>query len=401
MKPMISNRKNRLIFLAVSAAFMAACINGCGRRNSAPPPMPPPEVSTITVKTEKVIISTELPGRTTAFLVAEVRPQVGGIIQNRLFEEGANVKAGDLLYQIDPVLYQATYDRTKAELKKAESRLIPAKSKHERHKVLIESKAISQQEFDNTEAEYFTAEAEIQACKAAVETARINLEYTKVVAPISGRIGKSHVTVGALVTANHLLPLSIIQQIDPIFVDVTQSSADFLRLRRSILEGLVKSNGEKEAKVKLSYEDGSPYSQDGKLQFRDVSVEQSTGSYVLRIVFPNPDSALLPGMYVRALVEEGIVEDAVLVPHQAVTRNMRGEPSVMIADSADKVLMQTIAIDRSIGGNWLVKSGLKPGDRVIIEGIQRIRPGIQVKVVPFDSKQAGPSAPTAAPAKKN
>ncbi|MFA6567149.1 MAG: efflux RND transporter periplasmic adaptor subunit [Victivallales bacterium] len=351
------------------------------------PAMPDPEVSILTVKTERVVLTTELPGRTTAYLVAEVRPQVGGIIQKRSFEEGAEVKEGDVLYQVDPSLYQATYDRMKAELAKAEAKITPLKNKYARHKILIETKAISQQDFDNTVADFNTAEAEVHACKASVETARINLEYTKIVAPISGRIGKSHVTVGALVMANHILPLAVIQKLDPIFVDVTQSSANFLRLKRSVLEGLVKSNNVRGAKVKLSYEDGSPYPLEGIMQFSDITVDQSTGSYTLRIVFPNPENALLPGMYVRAMVEEGIIEDAVLVPHQAVTRNMRGEPATFVMDSADKVATRNLSVDRSIGDKWLVKAGLKAGDRVIIEGVQKIRPGIQVKVVPFKSQE--------------
>lgn len=390
------NNKIRLI-LILGIAAAAVFSSGCGRRRGAMPPMPMPEVSTITVKAERIVLTTELPGRTTAYLVAEVRPQVGGIIQKRLFEEGNDVKEGDILYQIDPSLYQAIYDRAKAELGKAEAKITPLKNKYDRHKVLIETKAISQQDFDNTVAEFKTAEADIQSCKAAVDTARINLEYTKVVAPISGRIGKSHVTVGALVTANHLLPLSVIQKIDPIFVDVTQSSANFLSLKRSVTEGLVKNNNVKGAKVKLSYEDGSPYPLNGVMQFSDVSVDQSTGSYILRIVFPNPESLLLPGMYVRALVEEGIIEDAILVPHQAVTRNMRGEPSVFIADASDKVEIRRLSVDRSIGDKWLIKEGLKSGDRVIMEGVQKIRPGMQVKAVPFGA-QTAPSA--AQPVKK-
>lgn len=380
----------------VILVLVLALSYGCGPRKSAPPP-PMPEVSTITVKTEKVVISTELPGRTTAFLVAEVRPQVGGIVKERLFEEGAEVKAGDLLYQIDPSLYQATYDRAKAEQAKAEAKIIPAKSKHERHKVLVESNAISQQEFDNSKSDFLTADADIQVCKSAVETARINLEYTKVVAPISGRIGKSHVTVGALVMANHLLPLAVIQQFDPIFVDVTQSSADFLRLKRKMTEGLVRKNNDNGAKVKLFYEDGSQYPIDGEMKFRDVTVEHSTSSYNLRIEFPNPERALLPGMYVKAVVEEGVIEDAILIPHQAVTRNMHGDPVVMIVDSADKVEQRKLTVDRSIGDKWLVNGGLKPGERVIMEGSQRIRTGVQVKAVPFESK---PPAAAAQPAKK-
>lgn len=388
---MWNNKINTIFITCVIAAGLLS--SGCGRRGGGIPAMPAPEVSTISVKTEKIVLTTELPGRTTAYLVAEVRPQVGGIIQKRFFEEGSEVKEGDILYQIDPSLYQATCDRAKAELAKAEAKTIPLKNKYERHKVLIETKAISQQDFDNTVAEFNTAEADIQACKAAVETARINLEYTKLIAPISGRIGKSHVTVGALVTANHIMPLSTIQSIDPIFVDVTQSSANFLRLKRSVTEGLVKSNNVRGAKVKLSYEDGSPYPLEGAMQFSDVTVDQSTGSYILRIVFPNPESALLPGMYVRAMVEEGIIEDAILVPHQAVTRNMRGEPAVFIVGSSDKVELRKLSVDRSIGDNWLIKEGLKAGDSVVIEGVQKIRPGVQVKVVPF-GREKDPKNPT-------
>ncbi len=385
-------KNNKIISIAIPCIIAAGIFSsGCGRRGGGMPSMPMPEVSTVTVKTERIVLTTELPGRTTAYLVAEVRPQVGGIIQKRFFEEGTEVKEGDILYQIDPSLYQAIYDKAKAELAKAESKIIPLKNKYERHKVLIETKAISQQDFDNTVSDFNTALADIQGCKAAVDTARINLEYTKVVAPISGRIGRSHVTVGALVTANHLFPLSIIQHIDPIYVDVTQSSANFLRLKRSVTEGLVKSNNVRGAKVKLSYEDGSPYPLEGAMQFSDVTVEQSTGSYTLRIVFPNPESALLPGMYVRAMVEEGIIEDAILVPHQAVTHNMRGETASFIVDSSDKIEIRKLSVDRSIGDKWLIREGLRAGDRVVMEGVQRIRPGIQVKAVPFDS-QPEPSA---------
>lgn len=386
---MYKNKIMLVLILGIAAAGVFS--SGCGRRGGEAPPMPPPEVSTITVKHERIVLTTELPGRTSAFLVAEVRPQVGGIIQKRLFEEGSDVKEGDILYQVDPSLYQATYDRMKAELAKAEAQITPLKNKYTRHKVLIETKAISQQDFDNTVADFNTAEAEVQACKAAVETARINLEYTKIVAPISGRIGKSHVTVGALVTANHLLPLAVIQKLDPIFVDATQSNANFLRLKRSVMEGLVTSNNVKGAKVRLSYEDGSPYPLEGAMEFSDITVDQSTGSYTLRMTFPNPNGALLPGMYVRAMVEEGIIEDAILVPHQAVTRNMRGEPAAFVVDASDKVEIRNLSVDRSLGDKWLVKSGLKDGDRVIIEGVQKIRPGIQVKVVPFGD-QAAPSA---------
>ncbi len=381
-----------LILASVLLAF-----TGCGRK-PAPFAMPPPEVSTITVKTEKVVLENDLPGRTTAFLVAEVRPQVSGIIQKRLFNEGAEVKEGDLLYQIDPAVYQAKYDQAKAELAKAEARQIPAKSKYDRHTVLVGSNAISRQEFDNTKAELAATEADVVAAKAAVESTRINLEYTKITAPISGRIGKSQVTVGALVTSFHLQPLAVIQKFDPIFVDVTQSSVDFLKFKRSMTQGHVKSLMGKEAKVKLFFEDGSPYPIEGKLQFRDVTVDQNTGSYTLRIEFQNPDRALLPGMYVRAKIEEGVIEEAILISHQAVSRNMRGNPYVMLVDASGKVEMRDIVVERSIGNKWLVSSGLKDGERIIMEGLQKIRPGMQVTAVPFGTAPA--QAPVTEPAKK-
>ena len=385
---------NKKIGAIIISGIAVICIllSGCGRgARSGPPPPAAPEVAVVVVKPERIALTTELPGRTSAYLVAEIRPEVGGLIQKRFFEEGADVKAGDLLYQIDDDSYKAMYEKAKAELSRAEARLTPLKNKFERAKVLIQSKAISQQDLDNAESELLTAKADIQGCKASLDAAAIDLENTKLNAPISGRIGKSHVTVGSLITRNHVLPLAIIQQLDPIYVDVTQSSANFLRLKRSVTSGLVKSNNVKGAKVKLSYEDGSQYPLNGAMQFSDVTVEQSTGSYILRVVFPNPESSLLPGMYVRAMVEEGTIEDALLVPHQALIRDMRGEPSVYIADASDKVEIRKLSVDRSIGDNWLIREGLNVGDRVIMEGVQRIRPGMQVKVVPFES-QALPSA---------
>lgn len=389
-------------FHLIPLFLILTCVSGCGPGKHAgkPPMFGPSEVSFITVKAERLVLASELPGRTSAYLVAEVRPQVGGIVQKRLFEEGANVKGGDLLYQIDPAPYQAAYNRAKAELGRAEARIVSIRFKFDRSKALIQSKVISQQDFDNAESDLNMAEADILASKAAEETARINLDYTKVTAPISGRIGKSHVTVGALVTANHLIPLSIIQQINPIFVDAIQSSADFLRLKRNITAGLIK-NDEKGPKVKLLFEDGSPYPLEGEMQFRDVTVDQSTGSFILRIVFPNPENSLLPGMYVRAMVEEGVVDDAILIPHQAVSRNMRGEPFAMIVDASEKVEMRNLSIDRSVGEKWLVREGLKNGDRVIMEGFQKIRPGVPVKAVAFEavSSSAGPAAAPAIPVK--
>ncbi len=388
----------KLILPALAAACLIIFLSGCGPRKTAGPPVADvPEVSVITVKTEEAVLTAELPGRATAFLVAEVRPQVGGIIQKRLFVEGAEVKGGELLYQIDPSLYQATYDRTKAELDKSEAKIISAKSKYERYKVLIESKAISQQDFDNSKSDFYTAEADIHACKAAMETARINLEYTKIVAPISGRIGKSDITVGALVMANHAMSLATIQQLDPIYVDVTQSSTTLLRLKQEISSGLMKRSNGEEARVKLILDNGTPYPLEGILQFRDVTVDRSTGSFILRIVFPNPDNVLLPGMFVRAVVGIGIKEHAILIPQQAVSRNQKGEPVALIVDATGKVGQRILGIDRAISDKWLVSTGLAPGDRVIVEGMQKVRSGVEVKEVPFvDARKPEPDSTNAA-----
>ncbi len=374
----------------VVVTLTVACglaVGGCGRppQQAAMPPPGPPEVAVVVVKAERTEITAELPGRTSAYLVAQVRPQVGGIIQKRMFEEGADVNAGDVLYQIDPSLYQAAFDRTKAELARAEAHIIPVRFKFERYTTLVKSKAVSQQEFDDISSELGKAEAEIGIAKAALETARINLEYTRVTAPISGRIGKSLVTVGSLVSANHILPLAVIQQLDPIYVDVTQSSANLLRLKHEILNGLITTDGDAKTKVKLLLEDGTPYSHEGTLKFRDVTVDQNTGSFILRIVFPNPEYVLLPGMFARAIVREGVVEQGILVPQQGVTRDMKGSPIAMVVDSGDKVERRTLEIDRAMGNKWLIKDGLKPGDRLIVEGFQRIKPGVPVKVVPFDA----------------
>lgn len=375
------NKHNATLTLITSGLVLL--IAGCGKppQMAGGPQMPPPEVSVITIKAERATVSAELSGRTCAFLVAEVRPQVGGIIQKRLFEEGTDVKAGDLLYQIDPALYEAAYGKAKADLAKAEAHAVPLRTKVERNKKLVKANAVSQQNFDDMLGELNTAEADIAVAKSVLETARINLAYTSVTAPISGRTGKSHVTVGALVTANHMLPLTTIQQINPIYVDATQSSANFLRLKQEISTGLIKTENSGKAKVKLFLEDGTPYPQTGNLKFRDVSVDQNTGSFILRMVFPNPDNTLLPGMFVRATTEEGVIEHAILVPQQAVMRDMRGNPYVILADKDGNITQSQLTLDRSIGNKWLVKSGLKPGDRVIVEGFQSLRPGVN-KVTP-------------------
>jgi membrane fusion protein (multidrug efflux system) len=374
-----------LISLTSLIALLPA---GCGKQSPGGQfQAPPAEVAVITVQAERTTVSSELSGRTRAFLVAEVRPQVGGIIQKRLFEEGTDVKAGELLYQIDPALYEAAYGRAQADLARTEAHTVPLRTKVERNRKLVKANAVSQQNFDDMLGELNTAEADIAVARAALETARINLAYTSVTAPISGRTGKSHVTVGALVTANHLLPLTTIQQINPIYVDVTQSSANYLRLREEISNGLIKIDNNEKAKAKLFLEDGTPYPQEGDIKFRDVTVDQSTGSFILRMVFPNPGNVLLPGMFVRTATKDGVVEQAILVPQQGVMRDMRGNPYAMLVDVSDKVIQTQLELDRSIGNKWLVKSGLKPGDRMIVEGFQRIRPGATVKVINFGSEQ--------------
>ncbi|RNC68040.1 MAG: efflux RND transporter periplasmic adaptor subunit [Desulfuromonadales bacterium] len=392
---MQSMYRARLIAAAglLAAALMVA---GCDKKTAAtPPPSGPPEVGVIVVKPERVALTTELPGRTSANLIAEVRPQVSGIVQKRLFTEGSDVKAGQVLYQIDPATYQAAFASAKAAQARAEANLIPARLKEERFRDLVQIKAVSQQDHDDASAALKQAEADVAAAKAAVETARINLAYTKVTAPISGRIGRSTVTDGALVTASQAAPLATIQQLSSMYVDVTQSSAELLKLKQNLASGLLKNNGSAQARVKLLLEDGTPYPQPGSLKFSEVTVDQSTGSITLRAVFPNPKQTLLPGMFVRAIVEEGVNEQAILVPQRGVSRNSKGEALVLLVGAEDKVEPRVITVVRTVGESWLVSGGLKAGDRVILEGIQKAKPGTAVKAVPFGSKPA--AAPVAAP----
>lgn len=363
----------------------------CGKKTAPAGPMMggTPEVSVITIQTQRVELSTELPGRVAASLTAEVRPQVGGIIQNRLFTEGSDVKAGDVLYQIDPATYQATLDGAKAALAKAEANLEPVRLRAERYKELMTSDAVSGQDYDDATAAMKLAQAEIESAKAALETARINLAYTKVTAPISGRIGRSSVTNGALVTASQATPLATIQQLDPVYADVTQSSTEILRLRKALESGQLLSNKERQAKVMLTLDDGSAYPETGVLKFSEAFVDEGTGSVTLRTLFPNPKLTLLPGMFVRTVLQEGVREQAVLVPQRGVTRNPAGNAMVMTVGADEKVEPRVIKTERTVGENWLVDEGLKPGDRVILEGLQKARPGSPVKAVPFEEKKPG------------
>ncbi len=391
----MKNRYRSLPILPLLA--VAALTVACGKPQ-ARPPQGPAEVGVVTVSPEKVVLTTELPGRTSPYLVAEVRPQVNGLIRERAFEEGTDVKAGALLYQIDPAPYQAAYDQAKASLAMAEANVPATRSRAERLKGLVEIRAAGQQDYDDAAAAALQAEASVAAAKAAVDSARVNLSYTPIRAPIPGRTGKSSVTVGALVTAYQPVPLATVQQLDPIYVDVTQSSAELLRLRRGFKSGGLTRDSSSWSRVKLVLEDGTPYSREGRLKFRDVTVDPTTGSVSLRMVFPNPDHLLLPGMFVRAIVEEGVNEEAILVPQQGVTRDQKGSPYALVVGKDGKAEQRMLTLERTVGDRWVVSKGLAAGDRVIVEGLQRIRPGADVKAVPFTpaaDAASGASAPAA------
>jgi len=385
-------RANLITILLILIAGMI--LTSCEKKNTTvgKSPSTPPEVGVIVVRPQRVTLTTELAGRTSAHLIAEVRPQVGGIIQKRLFTEGSDVKAGEILYQIDPATYQAAYNSAKASLARAEANVINARLKAERYRELIKNNFVSQQDYDDVNAAFKLAEADIEAGKAALETARINLAYTRITAPISGRIGRSTVTDGALVTANQSAALATIQQLSPMYVDVTQSSAELLHLKQNLASGLLKNSTTGQARVKLILEDGSAYTLPGTLKFSDVTVDQSTGSITLRAIFPNPKQILLPGMFVRAILEEGVDEHAILVPQRGVTRSPDGNAMVLVVGGEEKVETRTIKVVRTVGDNWLVSEGLKAGDRVILEGLQKARPGTSVKAVEFGSKTGGTPA---------
>lgn len=378
-------------FNVVTAAVLALALAGCGNQSGAETPgkKPLPEVAVMVVAPQSLTLTTELSGRTAPHLVAEVRPQVGGILQKRLFTEGAVVQEGDILYQIDPATYRAAYASAKAALGMAEANLLPAQNKADRYRGLAEAKAVSQQGYEDAVAAHLLAKAEVEAARAALDVARINLDYTSVKAPIAGRIGRSSMTTGALVTANQAQSLATIQQLDPIYVDVTQSSSDLLRLKHNIASGVLQDSSAAKAPVSLKLSDGSSYPQQGTLEFSEVSVDQSTGSVTLRTLFPNPDQLLLPGMFVRAVIEEGVDPQAILVPQRGVTRDQAGNALVMVVDAEDKMAARPIQVVRTVGDNWLVSEGLQAGDRVIMEGLQKARPGTPVKVVPFEAQTTG------------
>ena len=367
-------------------------LSGCDNAQTSAPQQPTPEVGVVTLQSQPVPVVSQLTGRTTASLSAEVRPQVGGIIQKRLFTEGDMVKAGQALYQIDPSSYRATWNEAAAALKQAQALVVSDCQKAQRYASLVRDNGVSRQDADDAASTCAQDKASVESKKAALESARINLNWTTVTAPIAGRIGISSVTPGALVSADQDTALATIRGLDTMYVDLTRSSVDLLRLRKQSLA----SNSDT-LSVTLTLEDGSTYPEKGRLALTEVAVDESTGSVTLRAIFPNPQHVLLPGMFVRARLEEGINPDALLVPQQGVTRTPRGDASVMVVGEGDKVEVRQVTASQAIGDKWLVTDGLKSGDRVIVTGLQKIKPGVQVKaqeVASDDKQQAAGNAPS-------
>jgi len=426
---MQANNNPLKLWIVLIVLVFSLLPTGCDRPPQAPPNRPAPVVSTITVVTQKTILTSELPGRTAAYKIAQIRPQVNGLIQKRLFTEGSDVMAGQTLYQINPASFQAVLDAAKANLAAArkgadqamaalamgtagvarqQATLALALANSRRYEDLAKANAVSviqrdqavteskvaeaslkvaQAQKDSYQESVATAKAFIQQAEAAVETAQINLEYCRVTAPICGRIGKSNISEGAIVTAFQPVPLASIQQLDQIYVDVPQATTELLRLKHRLADGSLNQNGNNQDKVRLILEDGLAYPLEGTLQFSDVTVDPTTGSVILRIVFPNPEGILLPGMFVRAQIKEGINEQAILIPQQGVSRDHKGNPIALIVDGENHVALRMLTIDRAIGDQWLVSNGLVPGDRVIVEGLQMVRPGASVKAIPFDGSK--------------
>ncbi len=432
--------------IAVAGFFAGMLIlGGCGQQQGASPQGRAPEVAVVTIQPQRLLVTTELAGRTSPHRVAEVRPQVSGLIQKRLFEEGSEVKAGQPLYRIDPAPFQAALESAEANLAamkknadRARAALHASLAGVTRQRATLELTRINRERFEEaykeravaagqrdqavTEHEVSlavlqaveaqvesdrtaiaSAEAAIQQAEAARKTARINLGYTTITAPISGRIGRSNVTEGALVTGLQPATLTTIQQLDPMYVDVPQSTAELQRLRKRLEEGRIDRSGQTRNKVRLFLEDGAQYPLEGELQFRDVTVDPTTGSVILRIVFPNPKGVLLPGMFVRTVMEEGVNRQALLIPQQAVMRDPKGDPLTWMVDANGTVQQRPLTLDRAIGDTWLVTSGLAQGDRVIVEGMQKVRPGVPVKAVPFENggKNSGKMKNAVPPAKAN
>lgn len=370
---------------------MAGCQDGGAPKTAAPGVV---EVEVVTLQAQPMQLSVELPGRTAAFRIAEVRPQVSGIVEKRLFVEGSEVKAGQLLYQIDPATYQATFDSAKANLAKAEAQEQSARLKAERYRVLVKTKAVSEQEQIEMEAAWKQAVADVAATKAALASARINLDYTRVTAPITGRIGKSSVTEGALVTAQQSEALATIQQLNPMYVDVNQSSTELLALKREVAAGVTRGGEQAKSEVAVILDDGSMYGRKGSLEFSDVTVNQTTGSVTLRAIVDNPEHELLPGMFVRARIDKGQQPSALLVPAVGVGRNSKGQATVMVINQGSAAESRVVQTGQNVGDRVLITQGLQVGDQVIVAGLQKIRAGALVKPVEKANAATGQTAST-------
>lgn len=371
----------------------SVAIAGCGQPEAAAPAPPPAAVTVVTLKTGEVTLMRELPGRVNAFQVAEVRPQVNGIVNQLLFAEGGLVKAGQPLYQLDDATYQAEHGRAKANLMRAQATLKSAQLSAKRAEELVAIDAISKQDNENAVAALSQAQADVAAAQAALQSSSVTLSHARITAPISGRIGKSAVTRGALVTANQAAPLAIIQQLDKVYVDLSQSSSELLQLRKELAAGKFTQTGQ--VPVQIMLEDGSRYQHQGRLAFSDYSVDPTTGSYLLRVTVPNPDNILLPGTYVRAMVGNGMRQHGLLVPQQGIARDPKGNASAMIVNQQGKVEPRAVQVSQTVGNKWLVEAGLVAGDRVVIEGLQKIRPGAPVTVT--EAVQDGSTAALATP----
>ncbi len=400
----VMSRPFRSLAFGAMSVVLAILPAGCGRKPAGPPPgmggpMGPLEVGVLTLAPQPVTLTQELPGRTSAFRVAEIRARVDGIVLKRLFDEGSEVHEGQVLYEIDPAPYQVALDSAVGALARANATLDAARIRENRFRKLIETTAASRQDLDDAIAASKVADAEVLTAEAAVQAARIDLGYTRVISPVTGRAGLSQVTEGAYVQAATATLLATVQQLDPVYVNVTQSTNDVLRLRKAMASGELHTDQDGQATVKLRLDDGSWYAEEGKLQFADVTVNPTTSSVTLRAIFANPQEMLLPGMFVRAQLMEGTKPDALLLPQQVVSRNTRGEPTTLVVDGDDKVELRVLETTRTVGGHWLVTGGVKAGDRIIMDNLQKVRPGAPVKPVPWQSPAGaaatGPSATAA------
>ncbi|MBE9605104.1 efflux RND transporter periplasmic adaptor subunit [Acetobacteraceae bacterium H6797] len=405
-KPLVARRLAGMLALGLTGLSLVACDEQKAQAQGQPPQAPPPQVVALTLKQQPVTLTTVLPGRVTAFETAEVRPQVNGVLRERLFEQGALVQAGQKLFQIDPAPYRAELASAQASLAKAEATLASARLTVNKYRPLVAQNAVSRLDYDNAVATQKQAEADVASAKAAVDTAQINLDYTTLSAPITGRASRANLTVGALVTSGQTQALVTITRLDPIYVDVTQPSTTLLRLRREMEAGRLRRTDDGKAEVRLTLEDGTEYPLAGKLQFSEVTVDSGTGAVTLRAEFPNPNGTLMPGMFVRERIEEGVAQNALLVPQLGVTRNVKGQPVAMVVQADGTVAQRMLDIGHAVGNKWLVNGGFQQGDRLIVDGLQRVAPGAKPQVTEmtpedFDRKQQEGAQGAAASARAN